>query len=483
MTGLQRFFKNIFSMAAAEALSKVISAAVLLYMVRVLTPAEFGILNFAQAMVAYLMIITNMGLDQVGTREISQNPDDRRRIVSTVLIIKSLQALVAFVLLVIFVLLIKEPLLNKSVVFIYGFMVFGYVLILDWFYQGIEKLEHTAVYRIICSLVSTAAIFAVVRTSQQLIYIPIIYMGATFAGIIYLAAIYRKMFGKLVFQWDRSMLKDYFRQSLVIGVTQFFLQLLYNFDLVLLNFYRTESEVGYYAAAYKLILFMIIPLSIFFQAMYPVLSRYYVESREKLQMLVRNINKLIPAVSFPLVIFGVFTAGPILELLFGKRYAPAIPIFKMLIFTLPVIYSNTLNARGLWVAKREGEYFWSIFIAAATNVITNFYFIPRYGMPGAALTSIFAEFVGSIYCYWAFKKYVLNESIFPWFWKPALASGVVVVYFLNVPDSFHIIPRTIVGAVIYVFFLQIQDFINRNDIEVLRNLHPALKRRNNNPPS
>lgn len=470
MTGLQRFFRNILSMAAAEALSKVISAAVLLYMVRVLTPEEFGILNFAQAVVAYLMIITNMGLDQVGTREISQNPDDRRKIVSTVLIIKSLQALAAFILLTCFVLLINKPLMNKTLVFIYGFIIFGYILILDWFYQGIEKLEHTAVYRIICSLVSAAAIFTVVRTSQQLIYIPVIYMGATFAGIIYLTTIYHRMFGKLVFQWDREIMKDYFRQSLVIGITQFLLQLLYNFDLILLSFYRTESEVGYYAAAYKLILFMIIPLSIFYQAVYPVLSRYYIESMDKLQILVKNINRLIPAIAFPLVIFGYFSAGPLLELLFGKRYAPAIPIFKILVFTLPVIYFNTLNAKGLLVAKKEGEYFWSIFIAAATNVITNFYFIPRYGMKGAALTSVFAEFLGSIYCYWAFKKYVINESGFPGFWKPALASGVLIVYFLSIPDSFHIIPKNILGVIIYSFTLYILGFIEEKDIILLKNL-------------
>lgn len=463
-------------MVAAEAISKVITAAVLIYMVRVLTPAEFGILNFAQAMIAYLMIITNMGLDQVGTREISQNPDNRRKIISTVLIIKSLQALVAFVLLVVFILLIRKPLLNKSVVFMYGFLVFGYILILDWFYQGIEKLEHTAIYRIICSLVSAAAIFAVVRSSQQLIYIPIIYIVSTFSGIIYLAAIYRRMFGKLVFQLDRNLLKDYFRQSLVIGVTQFLLQFLYNFDMVVLNFYRTESEVGYYAVAYRLLLFMIIPLSIFYQAVYPILSRYYVESMEKLQMLVRNINKFVPAVAFPVVVFGIFTAGPILELMFGKRYTPAIPVFKMLIFAIPVIYSNTLNARGLWVAKREGDYFWSIFIAAAINVTTDFYFIPRYGMTGAALTSIFAELVGSIYCYFAFKKYVINESMLPGFWKPALASGMVIVYFLNAPDSLHIIPKTMIGIIIYVFVLQIQGFLNKEDISLLKSLYPGSRK-------
>ncbi len=480
MTGLQRFFKNIFSMVAAEGISKVITAVVLIYMVRVLTPAEFGILNFAQAMIAYLMIITNMGLDQVGTREISQNPGDRQKIVSTVLIIKTLQALVAFIFLVIFVLLIKKPLLNKSVVFIYGFLVFGYILILDWFYQGIEKLEHTAFYRIICSLVSAAGIFIVVHSSQQLIYIPIIYIVSTFSGIIYLAVIYHRMFGKLVFQLDRNMLKDYFRQSLVIGITQFLLQFLYNFDMVVLNFYRTESEVGYYAVAYRLLLFMIIPLSIFYQAVYPILSRYYVESMEKLKMLVDNINKFVPAVAFPVVIFGIFTAGPILELMFGKKYAPAIPVFKMLIFAIPVIYSNTLNARGLWVAKREGDYFWSIFIAAAINVITDFYFIPRYGMTGAALTSIFAELVGSLYCYWAFRKYVINESMLPGFWKPALASGVVIVYFLNIPSTVHVVARVMAGILIYVFFLQIQGFLTKHEVDNLRNIHPWLKKKDKN---
>ena len=477
LTGLQRFIKNIFSMAAAEILSKVISAAILLYMIKVLTPDEFGVLNFAQALVAYLVIITNMGLDRIGAREIAKTPDDYRRISSTIILMKSFQALLSMIVIVLFLLIIKKPLLTKSMALLYAVMTLAQVLLFEWFFQGIEKMEYIAIYRIICSFVSAVGIVLFLRTSEQLIYIPVIYTTASLAGVFSLLFIFIKKYGNLKFFIDKEMFGEYFKKSLILGSSLFLIQLLYNFDVVLLSFYRTDKEVGFYAAAYKIILFIIMPLAIFFQATFPVISRFYKESKEKLKNAVHYINKLIPAASLPVLVFSIFVAGPLLELLFGQRYTSSIPVFKILIFTVLIISSNGINAYGLIAAGREKNYFWSIFIAAGSNVVLNFIFIPKYGMTGAACTSVFSEFAGAIYAYWAFNKYVVKEPIFHWFWKPALASGVLVVYFLNFSNSIHIIPRIIIGVFIYIFFLQIQGYINKEEIEIIRNIHPWLKKK------
>jgi len=477
LTGLQRFLKNVFSVGVADVISKLISASVLLYLIRILTPDEFGILSFAQALVAYLVIITNMGLDKLGARKVARDPKDYRRIMSTVMLMKSLQALISFALLVVFLAVIKKPLLTKSMALLYGIMAFAQILIPEWFYQGVEKMEYIALYRIICSVVSAVGLLAIIRSSEYLIYIPIIYTTATFIGIFVLLIIFIKKYGALKFIIDKDMARNFLKRSLILGASLFLTQLLYNFDVVLLSFYRTDREVGYYSAAYKIILFIIMPLSVFFQAMFPILSRFYKESKDKLRAAVSNVNKLIPAASLPILIFSIFSAGPLLDLLFGKRYSGSIPIFQLLIFTILIIYTNTIYAHGLIAADREHYYFWSLFIAASSNVALNFIFIPKYGMVGAACTSIFAEFAGAIYSYWAFNKYVVRAPLLQWFWKPALASGVLLVYFLNVPDTIHIIYRVIGGVIVYIFFLQIQGFLNKKEVEIIRNLHPWLRKK------
>ena len=478
MTNLQRFLKNVFSIGTADILSRFITAGVVLYLIRLLTPDEFGVLNFAQALLAYLIIITNLGLDSVATREVAREPDNYKKVMSTVMIIKTFQALISFTALVLFLLIINKPLLSKTMALMYGFIVFSYVLNIEWFFQGIEKMEYIAISKLLTSVLYVAGIIVIVKSSQQMIYIPVMFTCATFIGVFTILAIFIKQYGSLKFEIDAILLKSFFKQSCILGATFFLLQLLYSFDIILLSFYRTESEVGYYAAAYKLILFIIIPVAVFFQAMFPIISRLYKENKEKLVVVIRQINKLIPAISFPIVVLSFFAAGPLLNLLFGSRYVNSIPVFQLLIFSIFIIYSNSLNTHGLIASNNEISSFWSIFIAASSNIVLNFIFIPKFGMTGAACTTLFSEFAGAIYAYWAFKRYVVKESIFPWLWKPALASGVVIVYFLNIPSTIHIIYRVIGGILIYIFFLQIQGFLTGNEIETLRNVHPWLRKRN-----
>jgi len=264
--------------------------------------------------------MTNLGLDRVATREVAINPDGYKKIMSTVMIVKILQALFSFTVLLIFLSVIKKPILAKTMALMYGFIVFAYILLIEWFYQGIEKMEYIALYRVLCSVLYVAGLIVVVKSAQQMIYIPVMFVGSTFIGVFVLLFIFIKKYGSLRFELNPTLMKTFFKQSCILGATFFLLQLLFNFDIILLSFYRSESEVGYYAAAYKLILFIVIPVAVFFQAMFPIISRLFKENKEKLVMVVRQINKLIPALSFPIVVFSFFYAEPLLQLLFGTKY-------------------------------------------------------------------------------------------------------------------------------------------------------------------
>ena len=193
-------------------------------------------------------------------------------------------------------------------------------------------------------------------------------------------------------------------------------------------------------------------------------------------MLVRYTDKLIPALSFPLVTFLFFTAGPVLRLLFGPKYNGTIPLFRILVFAFIIISINTLFAQSLIATAHEKEYLISIAIAALSNVGLNFIFIPVYGARGAAATTILAEFLGSIYCLWIFKKKVVDEPLLPHLWRPLLGCGVLAVYFLNTANILPVIPRVLIGIPIYAGAMHLLGFVTPGDLANLRSIHPFLAR-------
>ena len=61
----------------------------------------------------------------------------------------------------------------------------------------------------------------------------------------------------------------------------------YNFDAVLLGFLKGPTVVGWYNAAYKLLLVGLSVALAYFAGLFPALSRLYVENREEFRLLVR----------------------------------------------------------------------------------------------------------------------------------------------------------------------------------------------------
>jgi O-antigen/teichoic acid export membrane protein len=90
-------------------------------------------------------------------------------------------------------------------------------------------------------------------------------------------------------------------------------------------------------------------------------------------------------------------AHPVVSILYGKDYLPAVPILQILVWYTAFSYMGSV--RNIWMlAEGKQKYLWIINLSGASlNVIGNFILIPILGAAGAALasvaTQIFANYV------------------------------------------------------------------------------------------
>ncbi|GAI99846.1 unnamed protein product, partial [marine sediment metagenome] len=72
MGTIRRVVRNFLSVSFAEVILRGITFLVIVYLARILAPANFGKIGFAQAVVAYFMLPVNLGLTVLGVREVAR---------------------------------------------------------------------------------------------------------------------------------------------------------------------------------------------------------------------------------------------------------------------------------------------------------------------------------------------------------------------------------------------------------------------------
>lgn len=260
--------------------------------------------------------------------------------------------------------------------------------------------------------------------------------------------------------------RNLLRQALPIGISLIMIRIIYNIDTVMLGFMRSDVEIGYYNAAYKIILPLIMVGVVYLDAIFPVLSNYYKTSLDSFTKLQNYTTKLMVAVALPLTMGGTILAKPIMNLVYGPKYDNGVIAFQLLIWVAALIYINSIYARGLWACNKQNQFLKIITVQAVSNIGLNFILISYWGIVGAAISTISAEILAFFLYYREFNKTV-SVSIGNHIIKPFLAT-IVLALFLIFGINLNIFFQIFGGACIYVLSLYHIKGITNEDIRLLR---------------
>ena len=72
----KRILKNIFSVGGVQLANYVLPLITIPYVVRIVGPEKYGLINFAQAFIGYFTLIINYGFDLTATRDIASKRND-----------------------------------------------------------------------------------------------------------------------------------------------------------------------------------------------------------------------------------------------------------------------------------------------------------------------------------------------------------------------------------------------------------------------
>ncbi|HTC24272.1 MAG TPA: polysaccharide biosynthesis C-terminal domain-containing protein, partial [Gemmatimonadales bacterium] len=163
-------------------------------------------------------------------------------------------------------------------------------------------------------------------------------------------------------------------------------------DTVMLGFMGTYRDVASYQAAYKLLeasRFAVRPAT---TVLFPLLAAMAVR-REWDGLRTYMGRALASAGWIGLGIAAVLALGAdvIVRLAFGRQYADAAPLLRVLVLSLPLLFVGNIAMMVSQAICRERDLLVRLAVCLVINVGANLIAIPRWGPLGAAWTTVGSE--------------------------------------------------------------------------------------------
>lgn len=435
-------------LGSAEIAVRTIGFFVSIYIARVFGVAVFGKLSFAIATSAYFALLSVLGLDIFGTREVAAHSKNIPYIVGRITTIRAFLSAGAFLLMLLFAMLIPKPADVKLLLVLTGLPIFLGFLSIEWVFQGREKMGELATARVIRQVIYAGLVFLLISNPQQVYLVPIFITAGLVAMLAYLWQRYLS-----TMHIELGIDKDYYRfamrSALPIGIAGFMITIYHSSDTLMLSFMKSDTAVGIYNAAYKFILVVAALRHLSMQAMFPRMSSLYAKKKDDFRELCSQAEQVMLAVITPAVIILAFLAPNLITLAYGQSYSAASQVFIYLLGGVWFLYASFVFPNALNVVGKEKQYLWVTVAGAAGNLLFNFLLIPHYGVVGAAIGTIAAESAILISSYIMSRSYT-KIRIVPLMAPPITAGAAMIgtIYLLHFPLLYELFAGLVCYAVV-----------------------------------
>lgn len=469
MSFQRRIAENTLSLFLSGVLAQFLGFCAIVYAARILGPEGFGKMTFATAVIIYFTMATNIGLPLLGTREIARDHSLIHDYVGNILIMRLFLAMLCFLAILFLSMAISAPVEVRYLIALYGLSLFPSALMLDWAFQGLEKMKYMGLGRVMSVGIYTISLNFFVKGPDQLLYIPCLQAVSSLITASCLIFLFNIVARRPTLEVSLGSWKSLLARALPFGASIVMVQVFYYVDSVMLGVITNYDSVGYYNAATKIVFLCTIAGGAYFDAVYPVASQLYQESKASLLQLQRRTVKMAVAFAVPLAVGGVILARQLMELIYGPTYSHGTVAFQILIWFGAANYVNMAYSRALWACDKQNTFLKIVTIQALVNIFLNLIFIPLFGMIGAAISTTAVEIIGLALGYIAFSR-ILSVPLSPYCLKPVLASLAMASYLcIGLFRLDLAFPALLCGGIVFYFIaLYLLGGIDRQELDVLK---------------
>lgn len=396
-----RIFNNVKWIVICRMIQSLLQLVIGMLSARYLGPANYGLIGYAGAIVAFALPLMQLGLQSTLIQELIETPEQEGEIMGTALFLELLSSLICIGFIYKFVSIVNHGEIETLIVCV----LYSFTLL----FRSLELMQCWFQYKLVAKYPSIVMLCSYIVVSIYKIYILAtaknIYWFAVVNSIDYaiigisLVFIYYKL-GAQKFSFSGEMAKRLLLKSKYYILAAMMVTVFQNTDHIMLKMFSGDIENGYYTAAVTCAGVCQFVYSAIIDSIRPVILTF--KKNDEMQYK-KSISKLYCIIIYlalaQSIVFTIF-AKLIVNVLYGENYAAAIPVFQIIVWY--IVFSYMGSVRNIWIlAEGKQSIIWKLNLSGAVlNVIINAILIPKWGACGAAVASLVTQiFTNFVLCF------------------------------------------------------------------------------------
>ena len=363
------------------------------YISRVFGADKLGLVNFVDNTVNYFLLFSTMGINLLGVREIAtvkNSREDCSKVFSSILGLNFV--FTAATLLVYFILVAFVPKLSQysQLFYIGSAKILFTSFLIEWFFIGIENFKYITLRSLLIKVLYIALIFIFVKRQNQYA----LYFILTVSTVVVNAVVNIIYARKYVDILPTELFSfKYMRSNITLGVNSIATSMYLTFNVMYLGFVASNTQVGYYASAFKLYSVILAFFSSFTSVMLPRMSALHNGGEdESFKNLITSSLTLVIALSAPIIIYTEMMAPQIIRFLSGPGYEGAVlPMRIIMPAILFVGIAQVLVVQLLIPLKKDSLLLKVYLLSALVGLIINIFAVPNLQSVGSAIVLLTSE--------------------------------------------------------------------------------------------
>lgn len=429
------------------------------YLSRVIGAEGIGEYQFRYSIAYYFFLFAMLGVNTYGNREVAKCRESKVKRSIVFWQIFYIQLFTSLVFSVVYVMggrLFSNSL--NAIYYIQVIQILSACVDVNWYAFALEEFKLTTIRSIIMKLLTTLAIFGLVKTKNDLIMYSAIALGGNFVGLcMIMPFIFRTTYYQ---KPDVKEIKKHLKPNFVLFLPSVASSVYTYMDKVMLGFLSDNSEVGFYNYAENIVAIPNAVTNALSTVMLPRISNMIAHNELKKSKKYLNVALIYVSGINVALMFGIIAVSDIfVPWYLGSEYAYTAYLVKVRA-ALIVLNGVSMILRTQWLIPmgKDKEYTLSIVSGAVLNACLNTFLIYSCGAVGASMATVVAfVLICVIQLYHSkeaviFAKLIFSLIIFSGFGVVMLKTiNIINVDYLNNTNTIIILfIDMLVGGIIYL---------------------------------
>lgn len=291
------------------------------YLARIFGPVGFGYIEWAGTVLMCTSLIVDQGFSAYGAREIAKFPDQTPRLVREIVTARVLLAGLGYSIIVIFALFFVRDESTKNLLLVYGLSLWTLPFLLQWVFQGQDRMGIVAVTQLVRQSIFVTAVFLLVSEVNDLVWVGIAELvGVGSAAMVSIYSYIRYSTKSVKLRPAFSM--RLFREGTPIGLSQLFWVVKMWGATFIIGLVATAEDTGYFAAAMRIYIALHTFVWLYFFNMLPSLSRAWELGPVQMAAMLRKSIKIVALLSLLVGVIWIATAPFVMTTVYGPDFSP-----------------------------------------------------------------------------------------------------------------------------------------------------------------